>query len=59
MKEIGYVMKLMDMVFIHMKMVQLMKEIGNMIYNQVKEWKNGQMEGLLFIILAILRDNMN
>ena len=59
MKEIGYVMKLMDMVFIHMKMVQLMKEIGNMIYNQAKEQKNGLMEGLLFIILAILRDNMN
>ena len=58
-KEIGFVMRLMDMVCIRMKMGLLMKVIGNMTYSRERASKNGQMEGLLFIILAILRDNMN
>ena len=58
-KEIGFVMRLMDMVCIRMRMGQHMRVIGNMTCSRERASKNGQMEGLLFIILAILRDNMN
>lgn len=44
----GNLMKHMDMEFIFMKMVQLMRENGLMIYKMAKDVKNGQMAGKLY-----------
>jgi len=47
----GKLMKHMDMEFISMKMVQLMKENGRMIYKMAKDVKNGLMEGIFINLI--------
>lgn len=47
--------KLMDMVFTFMQMVQNMKEIGKMINKMERAKKLGKMEVNIMVIILILR----